>query len=88
MIRKNTDRGGKLAPASDNILNGMKKKKRRDIIFAYAVLIFPVLHFLVFWLCMNVSTVFLSFRSGNMQVGEWNNFRNYTGAFKAISGID
>mgnify|MGYP004518671815 FL=1 len=88
MIRKNTDRGGKLAPVSDNILNGMKKKKRRDIIFAYAVLIFPVLHFLVFWLCMNVSTVFLSFRSGNMQVGEWNNFRNYAGAFRAIFGID
>lgn len=78
----------KNAPSFDKISNGMKKKKRQDKIFAYAVLIFPVIHFLVFWLCMNVSTVFLSFRSGNMQAGEWNNFRNYTGAFKAIFGID
>ena len=88
MIRKHTDGKGGNAPSSDKILNGMRKKKRQDMIFAYAVLIFPVLHFIVFWLCMNVSTVFLSFRSGNMQVGEWNNFRNYTGAFKAIFGID
>ena len=89
MIRKQTDdRGEKLAPSFDKISNGMRKKKRQDMIFAYAVLIFPVIHFIVFWLCMNVSTVFLSFRSGNMQVGEWNNFRNYTGAFRAIFGID
>lgn len=88
MIQKHTDGRGGNAPSSEKILNGMRKRKRQDMIFAYAVLIFPVLHFIVFWLCMNVSTVFLSFRSGNMQVGEWNNFRNYTGAFKAIFGID
>ena len=88
MIQKHADGRGGNAPSSEKVLNGMRKRKRQDMIFAYAVLIFPVLHFIVFWLCMNVSTVFLSFRSGNMQVGEWNDFRNYTGAFKAIFGID
>ena len=88
MIQKHTDGRGGNATSSEKVLNGMRKRKRQDMIFAYAVLIFPVLHFIVFWLCMNVSTVFLSFRSGNMQVGEWNNFRNYTGAFRAIFGID
>lgn len=68
-------------------IDGMKKKKRRDTLFAYAVLAWPVVHFLIFWLAMNVSTIFLSFRSGDLVVGAWNNGLNYIGAFKAIFGI-
>lgn len=68
-------------------LDGMKKKKRKDMLFAYAVLAWPVVHFLIFWLAMNISTVFLSFRSGDLVVGAWNNGLNYIGAFKAIFGI-
>ncbi len=80
--------GGKTSLSPEKIKNGMRKRKRQDAIFAYAVLAFPVLHFIVFWICMNVSTIYLSFRSGNLQVSEWNNFRNYTGAFRAIFRID
>ena len=53
-------------------LDGMKKKVLRDKIFAYCVLIWPVVHFIVLWLCMNVSTVVLSFRTGDLKVGAWN----------------
>ena len=69
-------------------LDGMKKKVLRDKIFAYCVLIWPVVHFIVFWLCMNVSTVVLSFRTGDLKVGAWNGWKNYEGAFRAIFGID
>ena len=86
MIKQQT--GGAKQSLSDKISNGMKRKKIKDKVFAYSVLIWPTIHFVVFWICMNASTILLSFRSGNLQVGSWNNFRNYAGAFRAIFGID
>lgn len=68
--------------------SGMQRKKKSDKRFAYAVLIWPVIHFVVFWFFMNIGTVYLSFRTGNLQTGEFNNFRNYIGVFRAIMGID
>lgn len=68
--------------------DGMRKKAMRDKLFAYGVLIWPVVHFIIFWLCMNASTVVLSFRTGDLQVGAWNDFNNFKGAFRAIFGID
>ncbi len=77
------------AVASSQIaIDGMKEKRRKDRIFAYSVLAWPIIHFLIFWVAMNISTVFLSFRYGNLTVGEWNHGANYLGAFKAILGIE
>lgn len=87
MKNLNKGEGATFVAPSQIALDGMKKKKRRDTLFAYAVLAWPVLHFLVFWLAMNASTVFLSFRSGNLTVGSWNHGANYIGAFKAMLGI-
>lgn len=36
-------------------------KKRTDTLFIYGFLAWPLLHFFVFWLCMNVGTMFDSF---------------------------
>ncbi len=74
--------------SSQTAIDGMKKKRRKDKIFAYAVLAWPIIHFVIFWVAMNISTVFLSFRYGNLTVGEWNHGANYVGAFRAILGID
>lgn len=84
---KKDDGAAAVAP-SQIAIDGMKKKRHRDMIFAYSVLIWPVIHFLIFWVAMNISTIFLSFRYGNLTVGGWNHGANYMGAFKAILGID
>lgn len=86
---KDVKKAGGTAAAlpSQTVRDGMKTKKRRDLVFAYAVLAWPVIHFIVFWFAMNASTIFLSFRSGNLTVGAWNHGANYVGAFKAMLGI-
>ena len=64
----------------------MQAKKRRDKIFAYSILAWPLLHFLVFWLAMNVGTIWLSFNYGNSTVSYFNGLKNYENVLKVLTG--
>ena len=52
-----------------------KAKKRRnsksDIVFICVMLSVPVLHFALFWLYINIDTIFLSFQKFELNTGEW-----------------
>ena len=48
----------------DNIKKNYSRLERRDFLFAYLVVLFPVAQFLVFWFYVNVSSIGLAFRDG------------------------
>jgi ABC-type sugar transport system permease subunit len=65
----------------DKIKNKYTKLERRDFLFAYLIVLFPVTQFLIFWFFVNTSSIAYAFQ--NMQ-GEftWLNFREvYKGFF-------
>lgn len=54
----------------------LKRAKHRgnsksDIVFICVMLSVPILHFLLFWVYINVDTVFLSFQKFDMNTGTW-----------------
>ena len=48
----------------DNIKKNYSRLERRDFLFAYLIVLFPVAQFLVFWFYVNVSSIGLAFRDG------------------------
>lgn len=60
-----------------------RKKTKNEIAFICLLLAIPVLHFCLFWLYINIDTIFLSFQELNMQSGEWewSGFSNYNRFF-------
>lgn len=64
----------------------MTAKKRKDAIFIYAVIAWPLIHFCIFWIWMNASMFVNSFREvfgGEFQSGF--TLENYAALFKAFS---
>jgi ABC-type sugar transport system permease subunit len=58
----------------DGIKKNYSKLERRDFLFAYLIVLFPVAQFLIFWFYVNVSSIGLAFQDG---IGEftWANFK-------------
>ena len=83
MAGKETSEATNRAKAAGHRLS----KKQRDGLFAYLVLLWPLLHFLVFWVGMNAGMVWLSFRYGTSTVSYFNGFKNYKDQFRMIFGI-
>ena len=56
-----------------------KRNSKSDVVFICVMLSFPLLHLALFWVYINVDTVFLSFKQFDMNSGQWvwNGFRNY-----------
>ena len=73
----------------DNIKKNYSRLERRDFLFAYLVVLFPVAQFLVFWLFVNASSIALAFQDG---VGDFTflNFKTVYNAFidKDMLGIN
>lgn len=75
------------------LLNKIKENysrlERRDFLFAYLIVLFPVAQFLIFWLYVNVSSIGLAFQDG---MGEftWANFKMVYNGFvdKDMLGIN
>lgn len=64
-------------------------KKQKDAIFVYGWLAWPILHFFVFWFCMNFGTVIDSFFEISVSGQRdfvW--FKNYSTVLKFIFGIE
>ena len=49
----------------------MKRNSKSDIVFICVMLSVPVLHFALFWLYINIDTIFLSFQKFELNTGEW-----------------
>lgn len=64
----------------------ISQKKKADAIFIYLVIAWPLIHFCIFWLGMNASMFFNSFR--RVFGGDFENvftFENYTALFEAFA---
>lgn len=61
-------------------------KNTKKYVFVYAMLAWPILHWLVFTLYMNIQTVYYSFIKYNLYMGtsRFANIENYTSAFNKI----
>lgn len=64
-------------------------KKKSDALFIYGFLAWPLLHFFVFWFCMNVGTVFDSFFKimADGTTREFVGFDNYVEICKIVFGL-
>lgn len=64
-------------------------KKQKDAIFVYGWLAWPILHFIVFWICMNIGTVADSFydfgKLGGGKEFAW--FENYVEVIEYLFGV-
>ena len=73
----------------DNIKKNYSRLERRDFLFAYLVVLFPVAQFLVFWFFVNASSIALAFQDG---MGDFTflNFKTVYNAFidKDMLGIN
>ena len=73
----------------DSIKKNYSRLERRDFLFAYLVVLFPVAQFLVFWLFVNASSIALAFQDG---AGDFTflNFKTVYNAFidKDMLGIN
>lgn len=58
----------------DSIKKNYSRLERRDFVFAYLLVLFPVVQFLIFWFYVNASSITLAFQNG---VGDftWANFK-------------
>ena len=74
---------------SEAIKKNYSRLERRDFLFAYLVVLFPVAQFLVFWLFVNASSIALAFQDG---AGDFTflNFKTVYNAFidKDMLGIN
>ena len=72
-----------------NIKKNYSKLERKDFLFAYLIVLFPVVQFLIFWLYVNLSSIGLAFQN---DVGEltWANFQMVYNGFidKDLLGIN
>lgn len=57
----------------DNIKKQYSRLERRDFLFAYLVVLFPVVQFLIFWVYVNASSIFFAFQD-NTGAFTWANF--------------
>lgn len=48
-----------------------KRKTKEEIIFICALLAIPILHFIFFWIFINIDTISLSFQKFNQQTGKY-----------------
>ena len=67
----------------------LSAKQKKDAIFIYGFLAWPILHFVVFWIGMNFRTFYDSFFDISIVEGagvvyQWDNFDNYIRVFKII----
>ena len=64
-------------------------KKQKDAIFVYGWLAWPILHFIIFWICMNIGTVADSFFDFNKLGGgkEFAWFDNYVEVIQYLFGV-
>ena len=73
----------------DSIKKNYSRLERRDFLFAYLVVLFPVAQFLVFWVFVNASSIALAFQDG---AGDFTflNFKTVYNAFidKDMLGIN
>jgi len=72
------------------VLGPSKKRKKKNIeekLFIIAMMAVPVLHFCVFWLYINIDSVFLSFEKFDMFTGKWiwTGISNYKEFFLSFS---
>lgn len=60
-----------------------RKKTKGEIAFMCTLMAIPVLHFVMFWLFINVDSLFMSFQKFDMETGEWvwAGFQNYKTLF-------
>ena len=71
-----------------NIAESTKKThnraKRNDLIFVWGMLALPILHFLIFWLYINSSTIFMTFFRYNpsIQKYQWYGLNNFINLFE------
>ncbi len=65
----------------------ISEKRRKDLVFIYLVFLWPVIHFSIFWIAMNISTIKNAFFTetllGNLKFVGWDNFVD---VFKMFSG--
>lgn len=73
----------------ENIKKNYSRLERRDFLFAYLMVLFPVVQFLIFWVFVNASSIALAFQNG---AGEFTfvNFKTVYNGFmdKDILGIN
>ena len=71
---------------ASNIRCAKKKNSWKTRIFIYGFLVVPILHWLVFWLYLNVSTVTMTFQTFNKLSGEYYfvGLRNYKDLWKWV----
>ena len=62
------------------IKKNYSKMERKDFLFAYLLILFPVAQFLVFWLFVNISSIALAFQD-DFGKFTWNNFETVKNAF-------
>lgn len=60
-------------------------ERTQNAIFVYGILIWPVIHFCIFWIGMNSSMIIQSFF--DWPTGEFVGFQNYIGVFKTFLGL-
>lgn len=60
------------------------KFEKRDFFFAYALVAFPILQFLVFWVYVNASSIFLAFQT---ETGEFT-LLNFKAVFSSFTKLD
>lgn len=68
-----------------------KTQKFRTGVFLVTLLIIPLIHFIVFWVYVNIGTIFSTFQHWNALKGEmeWYGLRRYVEMFKGyVLGID
>ena len=63
-----------------SIKNNYSKFERRDFLFAYMLILFPVAQFLVFWVFVNASSIALAFQD-DFGAFTWKNFETVYNAF-------
>lgn len=72
-----------LSATTENTVKSMQKTrnrtKRNDTIFVWAMLALPILHFLIFWLYINSSSIFMTFFRYNpsTQKYQWYGLNNF-----------
>jgi ABC-type sugar transport system permease subunit len=73
----------------DKIKKNYSRLERRDFLFAYLIVLFPVAQFLIFWFYVNVSSIGLAFQDG-MGKFTWANFKMVYNGFvdKDMLGIN
>ena len=78
-------------------MNAKKKLKNKNALFVYGVLLWPILHFCIFWIGMNINTFLYSFMHTNpitnesvwisqYEFAEHGIFSNFVDAFELIFG--